>query len=752
MRSPAPKHRRPGGTIYELVAFELWFPTVFTLLALTVMLLTQDLLGFAELVINRGLGASTVAWIAFYQTVPVVAQVLPFSVLVGCLIGLGRMGTDRELLILEASGISSPRLMWPVTLFAALFSLLAFALSVFAAPWSVRALDETLDRIARQTPSASLQPGVVHRFGGMKLEAREVSSDGQELREVLAWLPEVGETVFAARGRITPDPDGAMVELEDGTIVLNPRKQQRQIDFNRMVTWLPPETNSLNRDASDELEGLSLASLQDISRDGADRPPRIVVTAAMELHRRFALPTATIIFGLLAVPLFFSRAHFSRSGGAVLGILCTVVYYGLLQLGDSLAQAKTVSPVLGAWLPNLVMGGVALVMAFRLTRISSFGRHGDRPIRSESPGTAGQTARRAKPRRWALQIYVSERFLEMATLCFLALLAGYFIVDLLGRLDFVEAGVADFMRLYWARLPTLASRVVPMALLLATALTVSLLASQGELTGMRACGIPAPRALAPILVICVLIAPAYFVLNDFVLPRTTARYHHVKAEIIEKRSVEYGRRAAAWYRVGQRVYEADEFDSRGGTARNISVYELGESGRPISRVDAREARHIGSGVWRMVDPVRVEVVEGFMRKVPAGPFAALGQGRRVRVNTNHLSTAALARQIVEVDSSGYDATAFRVDYYVKWAAPLGCIVLPALALFFAVGGPPFPSASLTVSLSVVTAVAFVLLTGVGTSLGYGGVLSPPVAGWGPPGIFAALTLVVGVRLRNLGRS
>ena len=112
--------------------------------------------------------------------------------------------------------------------------------------------------------------------------------------------------------------------------------------------------------------------------------------------------------------------------------------------------------------------------------------------------------------------------------------------------------------------------------------------------------------------------------------------------------------------------------------------------------------------------------------VPAGPFAALGEGRSVQVNTNHLSTAALARQIVEVDASGYDATAFRVDYYVKWAAPLGCIVLPALALFFAVGGPPFPSASLTVSLSVVTAVAFVLLTGVGTSLGYGGVLSPPV--------------------------
>jgi lipopolysaccharide export system permease protein len=751
LNSPGPIHRRPGGTIYRLVGLELWIPTFFTLIALSLMLLTQDLLGFAELVINRGLGAATVAWIAFYQTVPVVAQVLPFSVLVGCLIGLGRMGTDRELLILEASGISSPRLMWPVALFAALVSLLAFGLSLYAAPWSSRTLDDSLIRIARQTPSATLQSGVVHRFGDLKLEAREVSSDGQELREVLAWLPEIGETVFANRGRVTPDPDGAMVELEDGTIILNPRKRQRQINFGRLVVWLPPEGSAVKRDVVDGLEGLSIAELQEVSLKSRSAPKGVALKAAMEIQRRFALPTATIVFGLLAVPLFFSRAHFSRAGGAVLGILCTLAYYGLLQLGFSLAQAESIPAALGAWLPNLVLGTIAVLMAFRLTRVSSFGRHEDRPIQPESQGLTGFMTRTAKPRRWALQIYVSERFLEMVALCFAVLLVGYFIVDLLERLDFVEAGLTDFMRLYWARLPTLASRVIPMALLLATALTVSLLGAHGELTGMRACGIPAPRALAPILVICVLIAPAYFLLNNLLLPRSTAQYHKVKAEIIQKRFHKMGLRAGVWYRVGQRVYEADEFDSRAGTARNIIVYELGEGGRPISRVDAREAHHIGSGVWRLLDPVRAELQEGVMRKVAAGPFAALGEGRRVRVNTNHLSTAALAKQIEEVEASGYDSTAFRVDYFVKWAAPLGCIVLPALALFFAIGGPPFPSSSLTVSLSVIVAVSFVLLTGVGASLGYGGVVTPFIAGWGPPGLFAALALLAGLRLRNLGR-
>ena len=110
----APKHRRPGGTLYRAVVREVAAPAALALCALTLVLLTQDLIGFSELVINRGLAARSVAWLAFYELVPRVSLSLPFACLVGCLVGLGRMGADRELLVLEASGISSPRLIGPV--------------------------------------------------------------------------------------------------------------------------------------------------------------------------------------------------------------------------------------------------------------------------------------------------------------------------------------------------------------------------------------------------------------------------------------------------------------------------------------------------------------------------------------------------------------------------------------------------------------------------------------------------------------
>ncbi|MGI9591411.1 MAG: LptF/LptG family permease, partial [Myxococcota bacterium] len=95
---------------------------------------------------------------------------------------------------------------------------------------------------------------------------------------------------------------------------------------------------------------------------------------------------------------------------------------------------------------------------------------------------------------------------------------------------------------------------------------------------------------------------------------------------------------------------------------------------------------------------------------------------------------------------GFDATPFWVDYHARLANPFACIVLPALALFFAVGGPPHPSPAQTLLVSGVLAVGYILLTAVSSSLGRGGVLAPVLSGWVPVGFFGTLALAQGARL------
>jgi lipopolysaccharide export system permease protein len=700
MTEPKPIHRQPGKTLYRYLVMEMVFPTLYTLGGLTIIILTKDLLSFSDLVINRGLSLGDVTAIAGYQTVPVVGQMLPFAVLVGGLVALGRLGADRELLMLEASGISSPRLLWPVLAFAALMSVLAFLVSLEAAPRANRALDEKLAYLDQLNPGAAITPGNVHRFGDWMLQAREVSSRGDEMRGVFLWMPRISETVFAQTGALEALPDGSTrVLLTNGKLILNPRKTAREVRFDEMVADLPRSSKPMARSQNEQLGSASIAELRVHAADES-RTPEWRKKAVIALHQRSSLPAATLIFGLLIVPLFLSRAHYSRSGGGVMGIAATVVYYGLMQLAESLVFDGRVPAVLGMWMPNTLLLVIALAMALRMTRMSSFGRHSDRPPSSEpkeQKDASGATKLRIHP--WPLQRYVAARFLQMAALCFTVVLVGYLLIDVLDRMSWLGkygATVEQVMRYYGARIPLLASRVIPMSLLVATALTVSLLAAQGELMGMRSSGIPAPRALLPILIICALIVPAYFVLNNEVLPSSNALASYLKRVVKKKAGADEG--LGAWFRNGDRFFQADQLDPKAGTARNITVFQLDETGLPTRRSDAIGARHIGNGVWLLQDSVRVES-RGDELEVSAGPTSAqIGEAIQADVDTRHLSVGDLQREIAEVEASGLDATHYRVDLLVKLASPVACFVLPALALFFAVGGPPHPSSATTLVL------------------------------------------------------
>lgn len=749
LASPLPTSRRPGWGLYRYVAGEALRPFLFALLGLTFAVLTADLIGFSELVINRGLEAREVGWLAFLEAVPVASSIFPFAVLIGTLVALGRLGADLEIFALETCGLSTARLMWPVAAFALALSGVSAGLALYGAPAAHRALDRSLEDISKRHPWAQFRAGTVHRFGGWQVEAREVSARGNELGGVLLRMPEIGETLFARSGEVSIAPDGAVViELRDGSLLLSPLDGPRLLHFDEASANLPRSDAPVTRDADEQIRGWPLAELRvDSARQraaGVAVPP-----AQVEQHRRFATPVATWIFGALAVPLLFLRRSFSRAGGGVLGVGTTIAYFALAQLGEGLAHGGRLSVPGGVWFPDLALALLALLLFVRMRRASVLGQTFDRrrmAFRGRTPGHAG------RPHRKALGRYIALRFASLTFMAFAVLLTAYLMIDVMERLDWFaryQAEGGEILRFYAARVPLLASRVVPMALLVGTALVVSLLAVEGELTGMRACGIATPRALLPVLWISLLVAPAYFTLRDVVVPRTNALADALKqTEIKEEfyRELAESSKSAVWRRSRGRVLEAARFDTEQGEASELTVYEIGEDGLPSSRTDAVAARHIGRGVWRLQNPHRIELRAGHLREVPALAYANLGEEIDAQVDTMHLSIRELSREIEAIEADGYDATPLRVDFHVKLADALACIVLPACVLFFALGGPPYAGPAQTLLVSGMLAVAYILLTGVGASLGYRGSIPPVLGGFGPTLAFAALSGFLALRL------
>jgi lipopolysaccharide export system permease protein len=713
-------------------------------------------------VVNRGLSTGTVVRLALLEAIPLAAQMFPFSVLIGCLVALGRLGADREILALESLGISGSRLVGPVVTFAATMTLLAIPLSLVAGPWASRERDRAMERISRETPWAQIRAGAVNQFGGWQLQALEASPKGDRLRRVFLWMPRLGETVFAERGELRSAAGGGLeLGLESGSVVLSTDDGPRHVRFERMATSLP-STDVLAAELN-RLESLTHAELADAAAEFVPTELNPLPQAALLLHRRFALPTASLVFGFLAAPLFFVRRRFSRAGGGLLGLLCTGAYYGLVQLGQGLVGGGRIGPAAAAWLPNavLLLLGIALFIRARVeTVIGSAFERGPRRERRwwRSEASGGRRDERIRPaqrlhgpRRWPLPRYVGLRFIELAGLAFGALLTAYLVIDVMERLSwftYYQASGGEALRYYLTRVPMLAARVIPMALLVATALLVSLLAVDGELIGMRACGIPVGRALVPALVLSALVVPGFFLFKSVAVPHAyllgeKLKRTEIKADFNAHLSRE---RAPVWLLTGDKLIEAERFDQDRGSASGVTIYELDARGLPTLRTDARDARHIGRGIWRLRYPSSIRVSDGRVAAVPPRRFADLGLDLRAEVDTREFPLPELLRQIEEVEASGYDATMFRVDLHVRFAEALSCVVLPAVALFFAAGGPPFPGPAQNLLVSGILGVGYILMTSVSASFAQRGTLPAFLGGWAPMLFFGGLAAFFGARM------
>lgn len=758
-----PDHRPPGRILYRYLARELVSPTILSLLGLTTVVLTKELLGYSDLVINRGLGGDAVLQIAFFQVVPLMTLVFPLAVLMGVLVALGRLGSDLEILILETLGVRATRLAEPIGVFAFVMALVCLWLSLVAAPWASRSLDEALAALSRENPAAQMRAGKINRFGDWRLEAREVSARGDKMKNVLLWMPDLGDTVFATSGTLTANASGGIdMTLRNGRVILEPKAGPRHVEFDALEATLPNSDKPIERDDDETLTGYSMSELRaeaELERAAEKRYP----DALVEWHRRLSTPVTALIFGLIAIPLFLTRKEYSRSAGGIWGLGTIIAYFGLVQLGDGLIQDQTLSAAMGVWLPNMIVGAIGLWLFSTIASKGVFGREVDRQ-------RGGQSRRRERnfrgARRWALPRYVAGRFVQFALLAFGILLSAYLLIDILERLSWFakyEATGLEIARFYGARIPLLASRVIPMSLLVGTALTASHLAVQGELMGMRSCGIPASRAMFPVLVICVGVIPFFFLLNNEVIPRAAARQDEIKQNEIKqrvkprdtqssriKRTAAKKERPPVWYRVSGQLYQVGRLDAKRGVAEQIAIYDLEKSGLPTRRTFADSARYIGKGNWRLVNARNFELHGDRFYETEAVEFAKLGKDLPARVDTMHFSIRQLREEIDEVEANDLDATALSVDYYGKLASPLACIVLPAIALFFAVMGPPFPSSSTTLLVSGALGIGSTLLTGTGASLGYGGAIPPIVAGWGPTVLLAVIALGLAARVGGQG--
>ncbi len=90
----------------------------------------------------------------------------------------------------------------------------------------------------------------------------------------------------------------------------------------------------------------------------------------VEIHKKYAIPVACVVFVLIGAPLGIMARRGTFGVGASLSLGFFLLYWACLIGGEKLADRGMVSPWLGMWIANIVLGIVGVYLTVRTARES----------------------------------------------------------------------------------------------------------------------------------------------------------------------------------------------------------------------------------------------------------------------------------------------------------------------------------------------------------------------------------------------
>jgi len=86
-----------------------------------------------------------------------------------------------------------------------------------------------------------------------------------------------------------------------------------------------------------------------------DRSINKINKNTVEIHKKFAIPIASIIFLLIGAPLGIKMRRGNMAVSMSISLMFFILYYILIVGGEQLADKNLSNPILSMWLPNIIV-------------------------------------------------------------------------------------------------------------------------------------------------------------------------------------------------------------------------------------------------------------------------------------------------------------------------------------------------------------------------------------------------------------
>jgi LPS export ABC transporter permease LptF/LPS export ABC transporter permease LptG len=782
------------------IVAEILGPLGIGFLVYTFILLLRFLFQSAEMIIRRGLPLSVVGELLVLTLPNIVVLTLPMSLLFGILIAVGRLSSDSELIAMRSCGISLLALYRPILLLSAFFTVINTLLMVYALPWGNHSLQQLRLELATQSVSQQVQPRVFYEeWPGKVVYVFEVPPGEDRWKGVFLAesIPSSGDNqvTIADWGEVRVDPAGEQVILRLYNAVrhkvdLNAPDRYEISRHKRLDLVLEDQFTTEQKakiSVSKTVRELTLDELADLREDptASDEQRNL---ALVEIHKKFSIPMACMVFGLFALPLGINNRRGGKASGFALSIAVIVVYYILLSNGEEAARFGRLPAWVAMWSPNLLLAaGGAFLLVRRNRDKSLLLSKVDRWVREDVWGGLlflkglGREKRRerrerrikpARPQRPQMILllprprlafpnlldrYVVRLFSLVFVLVALSGLSLVIIFDLSETIDeILKNKVPNGVVLNYYKYVSLQLfyEVAPIVVLVTTLMTFSLLARTNEVTAAKALGLSLYRLSLPAVMAALLVTLFSGYLESSVLPASNEKVAQLKDRIRGREMARTYRRADRQWLFGQGryIYNYIHYDDRRQSLQRLQVFDFDERHRMTRRLFAQEARYIGEawvftdGWARSFDGVELTDYTRFEEpKIVRYPETPDYFASEIRP-PEQMRYSELEDYIQELEESGQAVPELKVQLHNKIAFPVISLVMALVALPFAfrLGRQ---GALYGIGVSVVLGMVFLGIFAFFTTLGEAGALPPAVAVWSPGAVFAILSvyLFLGVR-------
>jgi LPS export ABC transporter permease LptG/LPS export ABC transporter permease LptF len=772
--------------IDRYVIREIVPPFLLALLVFTFILIIPFIIDLAEKMVAKGVPSITILQLTATLLPQALALTIPMALLIGLLVGLGRLSADREFVVMMACGISPYRLLQPLLVFAVVCWGATSWVMLKAMPDGNQKFREISTEIAMNRAEGEVRPRVFFEdFPNVVLYVSEVPSNGQGWLGVLAAdtsNPSSPVIFLAKSGRMVVDRTARTIEmvLEEGTrhsTKLDDPAAYEVLKFKRQIVSLDPESVFPRSGPSRGNNELPIEDLQikaaELRAQGISPHNEI-----MTIHQKFSVPVACFVFTVLGLALGASNRKDGKLAAFVLGIGVIFSYYVVMFTAQSLTKGFWIPAWLSMWIPNLLLGaiGIALLM--------SRARSADQPIRiplpewinrrrrsrvedpADAASTGSSTAAAARrgvvirvphfeiPRPTLLDIYIAKQYLRVLAMTTGGLLGLFYISTFIDKSDKVFKGqvtlttVLEF--LLWST-PLFLTYIVAIAVLLSALVTVGLLTKNSELIVMRACGISLYRTALPMVAFALAASAFLFMMEERVLATANQRAEQLDYLIRTGTPQAAGVINRKWI-VGSKgeVYHYQHYDQRARQLNGLTVFDFDPQSHQIkSRLFVQKATY---------EPVAAATGEtptwllnaGWSREftsatkvssfkpidnvlVPLEPAEYFVTEAR---EPELMNFAQLRNYIRELRASGYNVLEHEVGLHRKIAFPFVTLVMTLIAVPFAVTTGR-RGAMYGIGVGIVLALVYWTMISVFAAFGQGGMIDPMLAAWAPNLIFGA---------------